>query len=502
MPIPGSGAGGIVYLYFTTRSGTPPVPTTLSGTPAISIYKNNSATPSTSGVTLSVDVNGVTGFNRVAIDTSTNTTFYLNGNTYAAIISAGTVGGTSVVGEVQGQFVLQGDITTPIRQGVAQAGNPASMKLDSGASSTNNLYKGALLYITGGTGVGQAPRVITNYNGSSKQAIVDWNWVTAPDNTSQFSILPLDVPSLNSNLQVTANVAQVTIRSGTAQSGSTSTTIKLDSGASSTNNIYNGELVTITGGTGLGQEATIVQYNGSTKVATVGQTWITTPDATSTFNINASTTPSLYTLTGVAAAGGTNTITFANDASSVNNIYNGSFVTILAGTGSGETGEITGYVGSTQVATVSSNWATPPDSTSVYAVLPTASGTGTSSTGIQTVNLGFWGGQPVQTNSAGNPIVNLATALTIQKNTALSNFMFVMVDSSGNPLPGLTVTATRSLDNAAFAACANAVVENPTTNGAYGINLAATDTNGNNIMFKFTAPGAVIRWIYIATQTE
>jgi len=70
--------------------------------------------------------------------------------------------------------------------------------------------------------------------------------------------------------------------SGTAQAG-TSTTITLKSTASATDDIYVGMYVNITGGTGSGQTRLIEDYVGSTKVATVGEAFTTTPDATSTY---------------------------------------------------------------------------------------------------------------------------------------------------------------------------------------------------------------------------
>lgn len=76
---------------------------------------------------------------------------------------------------------------------------------------------------------------------------------------------------------------------GTAQTGSTTSTIKLASGASSTNNLYRGGTVTITGGTGSGQSRGILAYDGTTKIATITPNWVTTPDATSTYSIGAMT---------------------------------------------------------------------------------------------------------------------------------------------------------------------------------------------------------------------
>jgi hypothetical protein len=86
------------------------------------------------------------------------------------------------------------------------------------------------------------------------------------------------------------------------------------------------------------------------------------------------------------------------------------------------------------------------------------------------------------------------------KNTALAAFPFLMVDSTDHVTgeTGLTVTATRSIDGGAFAACANAVTE--VANGLYKINLAASDLNGDTIVLRFIAAGADPRVIGILTQ--
>lgn len=78
-----------------------------------------------------------------------------------------------------------------VRKGTAQAGSIATtIKLDAGASATDGVYVGCPIHVCGGTGAGQAPRLITAYNGTSKVATVDRAWVTTPDATSVFTILP------------------------------------------------------------------------------------------------------------------------------------------------------------------------------------------------------------------------------------------------------------------------------------------------------------------------
>lgn len=112
-------------------------------------------------------------------------------------------------------------------------------------------------------------------------------------------------------------------------------------------------------------------------------------------------------------------------------------------------------------------------------------------------------GQPTLTESTIKDAVDAVQAdlpQRITKNTALSAFEFTMVDDSDHVtgLTGLTITATRSLDGAAFGACANSASE--VGSGVYKIDLAAGDLNGNTVTLKFTATGADARIIHIITQ--
>lgn len=95
-----------VYFNFTTRAFSSGVPTTLSGTPALSVLESNNATPITSGVSVSVDRASVTGLNQATV-VATAANGYEAGKSYAVYISTGTVGGVSVVGEVVAQFTIQ-----------------------------------------------------------------------------------------------------------------------------------------------------------------------------------------------------------------------------------------------------------------------------------------------------------------------------------------------------------------------------------------------------------
>jgi hypothetical protein len=76
----------------------------------------------------------------------------------------------------------------------------------------------------------------------------------------------------------------------------------------------------------------------------------------------------------------------------------------------------------------------------------------------------------------------------VKKNTALADFTFLMRDSNGDPATGLTVSASRSIDGGASAACDNAVTE--IALGRYKISFSAADLNGNTVHILFTATGA------------
>ncbi len=165
----------------------------------------------------------------------------------------------------------------PIRSATAQAGAANSITLDASASATDGLYEPSLILIRSGTGAGQA-RMIIQYTGSTKVAIVDRAWRINPDSTSVFEIYPL------------AN--EHSVNEGLAQGGAASS-ITLNALASSVDNTYTGQIVVLRGGTGADQARVITAYNGTTKVATVSRNWETNPDSTTTYKVMQTIAPKL-----------------------------------------------------------------------------------------------------------------------------------------------------------------------------------------------------------------
>lgn len=195
---------------------------TLAGTPAISVYKDNSTTESTTGVTLTADLDSRTGLNHVRVTTGSDGTFYSAGSYFEAVITTGTVDSISVVGQPVCAFTLNkvsalrpttaartldvastGEAGLDIANvsactgsvpalgiidcGTAQAATGTTLQLRSAASfDADGEIVGATCVITGGTtGVGQS-RAITAYTNSTDTATVA-TWTTTPTGTITYA---------------------------------------------------------------------------------------------------------------------------------------------------------------------------------------------------------------------------------------------------------------------------------------------------------------------------
>lgn len=188
-------AGSTFDFKFSTYD-TDGAPITLAGTPAISVYKDNSTTQTTTGVTLTTDFDSVTGLHNVRIVTTDS--FYAGGSNFQVVITTGTVDSISVVGTVLAEF----SIDASYHSGTAQAGAASSITLSASASATDDFYNGSYVSLAGGTGSGgQSPRIISDYNGTTKVASIFPNWATNPDSTSIYVVAPLaslvDVRGIN-----------------------------------------------------------------------------------------------------------------------------------------------------------------------------------------------------------------------------------------------------------------------------------------------------------------
>lgn len=119
-----------------------------------------------------------------------------------------------------------------------------------------------------------------------KYVTTDWipiKYLASNDGTAQWTVQQAAVDGALEHIDVTAGGTGYIKDTGTAQAGA-NTTITLAATASATDDIYNTMSVYISDGTGSGQIRTIVDYVGSTKVATVAA-WTTNPAGDSVYEV-------------------------------------------------------------------------------------------------------------------------------------------------------------------------------------------------------------------------
>jgi hypothetical protein len=165
-------------------------------------------------------------------------------------------------------------------------------------------------------------------------------------------------------------IAENIITDGIAQgAGTGSNQIQLATDASSVSGAYDPSVVSIVSGTGAGQCRAILEYDGSTRTATVNRDWKVLPNATSEYII----TPfvDIYSVNeGLIRAATTNTVQLNALASTLNGAYVGQAVFLVSGTGQDQAGLVIAYNGTTQTATIDGTWGTIPDTTTAYVMIP------------------------------------------------------------------------------------------------------------------------------------
>lgn len=139
----------------------------------------------------------------------------------------------------------------------------------------------------------------------------------------------------------------------------------------------------VTNGTGSGQvslsggraNADVVYWNAAAVATpdTAGypKTTIKSGTGTGELSLNSGVVDAAANVThsGTAQAGALSSITLAAGASATSDLYNRQLVQIVSGTGAGQVRNISAYNGTSKVATITPNWGTSPDATSVYRVL-------------------------------------------------------------------------------------------------------------------------------------
>jgi hypothetical protein len=200
--------------------------------------------------------------------------------------------------------------------GTAQAGDASTITLELYTpGGMNDYFNGCLIYITGGTGAGQA-RIISDFVLSTLVVTVSPNWATNPSSDSTYNIYatnPADEAFYRQAVDwamatlsgaLSANVTQwdghavhahaiegvpvVTLhRPGGAvatDGGNTASAFKTNL-SSSVDDYCARAYLKMTSGACIDQVSKISAYNGTTKVVTLANALTTTPSNTDTFEI-------------------------------------------------------------------------------------------------------------------------------------------------------------------------------------------------------------------------
>lgn len=162
-----------------------------------------------------------------------------------------------------GRQIRQAVESSVIDSGTAQGSGTGNnqIQLATTASAVDGAYDPAAVVIIDNTGAMQT-RLIYQYDGGTRTATVDRDWKVLPDATSVYLIL--------------AHPGREHVNEGLAQAG-TASTITLNTLGSSQDDAYNGQTVFIRSGIGQDQSRLVIDYDGTSKIATVNRKWDITP---------------------------------------------------------------------------------------------------------------------------------------------------------------------------------------------------------------------------------
>lgn len=194
------------------------------------------------GVTLPTSVASPTNITAGTLTTVTNLTNAPTAGDFTSTMKTSLNAATPVAS-------LSAADSPVVQSGTAQAGAGSAITLAAGASATDDLYKGALVKLTSGTGVGQT-RVILSYVGATKVATLSRAWATNPDNTSVYSVLASDRPKIDSSLRTTDVSSGVVATNNDKTGYALTTAYDLAKTAAQT-----GDIMKVSNGTGSNQVA-------------------------------------------------------------------------------------------------------------------------------------------------------------------------------------------------------------------------------------------------------
>ncbi len=312
----------------------------------------------------------------------------------------------------------------------------------------------------------------------------------------------------------------------------TGSTVVFDPGPDTNNDFYDHTMIVITEGTGIGQARTIDGWVGGTLTATIHPNWITNPAADSVAVIFAFSETHVHQLEAAVLSdiqaemeeNGASILDAINDLLPGSTIAAASDIPAMVGTNNAALASVCTEARLAELA--AANLPADVDTllTRITAAVALASictegrlaeldaaNLPTDIAAIPTTMIGTDNAalasvcteaRLAELAAANLPAdVDAIKAKTdnqpagVPKNVALSNFMFLMMDSADHitPKTGLTITATISKDGAAFGPSSNSASE--VSSGMYKIDWIQAEMNADIVTFKFTAAGADDRFL-------
>lgn len=264
-----------------------------------------------------------------------------------------------------------------IRSNTAQAGAAGTITLDAAASAVNDFYNDCWVFLTGGTGVGQA-RLISAYVGATKVASVIPNWATTPDATSTFAVLPqgrVDVGQVADTAQTARDLGAQLDAAVSSRLASASITLTGGAVTVGTNNDKTGYAVgaggiaaTAFAAGAIDAAAIAADAIGASEIAAnaIGSSEIADGALTDAKFDSAGKLRSHFTgvLKLVVGVGSTTTAVVFSTVdgaapSATNDFYKGRVIVFTSGTLAGQATDITAYTGATTTATVTALTSAP-----------------------------------------------------------------------------------------------------------------------------------------------
>lgn len=521
--------GDTLYFNFTTRAFATGIPTVLAGTPVISIYEDNSVTQITAGITLIVSLDSVVGLNNVAV-VATGGNGFETGKFYSMVITTGTVGGVSVVGEVVGSFSLEASAAAQdLANGTDGLGaiktDTAATLIDTaeigtaGAGLTNINLPNQTMDIVGNI-TGNLSGSVGSLTGHTVQTGDNFARLGAPAGASiAADLVVIDNFVDGIETAVITNAAGVDIAADIIALKAETVLIVADTNELQGDWVNGGRLDLILDARS--SQSSVDTIDGIVDNILVDTAEIGTAGAgLSDITLNAASIDLVWdeVLTGAthnivnssgrrlrevageifaegtAQAGGNNTIQLASGDVTTNDQFRRSKVITIGGTGTGQEAIITSSVASTDTLTVTPAWLTNPDATTEYQIMPAQVHSTVRNGGydngfvyVDTVN-GVAGTEKGVNGTSTNPSSNLTDAYVIAGNEMITDFQIIA---------GSTVTLPSDSSSLTFSGGTYAIALNgqeigdTTFNGAASITGVGINTAGGDPFFNLCGIGSV-----------